>query len=205
MVVACIALSVALGGTSFAAIQALPKNSVGTKQLKKNAVTNPKIKANAVNGAKVANNSLTGADVNEASLGTVPSATNATNATSATNATNATTAATATNALALGGIGPAGYAPRFFAKVNYSDANPTILAASPGVTANGEGALGFPHVVFPQSMTNCAVIGSGDTGSGNPIVRRSTSVFAGGAEVQLAIHDDAGTSIRANFDVIAVC
>jgi hypothetical protein len=43
MVVACIALSVALGGTSYAAIT-LPKNSVGTKQLKKNAVTSPKVK-----------------------------------------------------------------------------------------------------------------------------------------------------------------
>lgn len=74
MVVACIALSVALGGTSFAAIQALPKNSVGAKQLKKNAVTGPKIKANAVTGAKVASNSLTGADVKESSLGQVPSA-----------------------------------------------------------------------------------------------------------------------------------
>jgi hypothetical protein len=74
MVVACIALTVALGGTSVAAINALPRNSVGAKQLKKNAVTGVKIKANAVNGAKVANNSLTGADVNEATLGTVPSA-----------------------------------------------------------------------------------------------------------------------------------
>lgn len=43
MVVACIALSVALGGTSYAAIK-LPKNSVGAKQLKKNAVTSPKVK-----------------------------------------------------------------------------------------------------------------------------------------------------------------
>src|SRR4051794_23672069 len=74
MVVACIALTVALGGTSVAAIQALPSNSVGAKQLKKNAVTGPKIKANAVTGAKVASNSLTGADVKEASLGQVPSA-----------------------------------------------------------------------------------------------------------------------------------
>lgn len=77
MVVACIALTVALGGTSVAAIQALPKNSVGTKQLKKNAVTGPKIKANAVTGAKVAANSLTGADINESGLGKVPSATTA--------------------------------------------------------------------------------------------------------------------------------
>ena len=77
MVVACIALTVALGGTSIAAIEALPRNSVGAKQLKRNAVTGPKIKANAVTGAKVANDSLTGADVNEATLGTVPSATSA--------------------------------------------------------------------------------------------------------------------------------
>ena len=77
MVIACIALTVALGGTSVAAINALPRNSVGTKQLKKNAVTGPKIKASAVTGVKVANNSLTGADVNEASLGQVPSAASA--------------------------------------------------------------------------------------------------------------------------------
>ena len=77
MVVACVALAVALGGTSFAAIEALPRNSVGAKQLKRNAVTGPKIKANAVNGAKVANNSLRGADVNEATLGTVPTAASA--------------------------------------------------------------------------------------------------------------------------------
>jgi hypothetical protein len=43
MVVGCIALGVALGGTSVAAIQALPKNSVGTKQLKNGAVTKKKI------------------------------------------------------------------------------------------------------------------------------------------------------------------
>ena len=37
LVVACIALAIALGGTSYAAVT-LPRNSVGTKQLKKNAV-----------------------------------------------------------------------------------------------------------------------------------------------------------------------
>jgi hypothetical protein len=92
MVVACIALTVALGGTSYAAIT-LPKNSVGTRQLKKNAVTGVKVRANAITGVKVkanaitspkvASNTLTGADINEATLGTVPSATNATTAGSA--------------------------------------------------------------------------------------------------------------------------
>lgn len=82
MVVACVALAVALGGTSYAAVT-LPRNSVGTKQLKRNAVTGVKVKPNAVTSPKVANNSLTGADIRETTLGTVPSAATATTAGSA--------------------------------------------------------------------------------------------------------------------------
>lgn len=77
MVVACLALAVALGGTAWAA--ALPRNSVGTAQLKRNAVTS----------IKVRNNSLTGADIRESRLGTVPRAVRATAANSATTATSA--------------------------------------------------------------------------------------------------------------------
>lgn len=44
MIVACIALLVALGGTSVAAVQALAPNSVGTAQLKANAVTTGKVR-----------------------------------------------------------------------------------------------------------------------------------------------------------------
>ena len=51
-VVACLALFIALGGASYAAVN-LPKNSVGTKQLKNNAVVTKKIKKNAVNRAKI--------------------------------------------------------------------------------------------------------------------------------------------------------
>ncbi len=74
-VVSCLALFIALGGASYAAIN-LPKNSVGAKQLRKHAVTTAKIKKNAVTGAKV----------KESSLGTVPSADHATWADSATTA-----------------------------------------------------------------------------------------------------------------------
>ena len=98
MVVACLALLIALGGTSYAAIK-LPKNSVGTKQLKTNAVTSPKVK----------NNSLTGSDILESSLGQVQSAANAANAANATNATNATTATTAANADKLDNIDSTGF------------------------------------------------------------------------------------------------
>ena len=69
MVVACIALAVALGGTSYAATR-LPANSVGTKQIKGGAVT----------GVKVKRDSLTGNQINESRLGRVPAAARATTA-----------------------------------------------------------------------------------------------------------------------------
>lgn len=56
-VVSTIALFVALGGTSYAALN-LPANSVGTPQIKNNAVT----------GAKVRNGSLTLADLKQAGI-----------------------------------------------------------------------------------------------------------------------------------------
>jgi hypothetical protein len=88
-VIALIALFVALGGTSYAAINALPKNSVGTKQLKKNAVT----------GVKIKNKAVTASKINTAGL-TVP---NATHAASADSATSATTAGSAAPSGAAGG------------------------------------------------------------------------------------------------------
>ena len=63
VVVACLALLVALGGTSIAAVsQLVPRNSVGPAQLQDAAVTNAKIRSNAVNSAKVANRSLLRSD-----------------------------------------------------------------------------------------------------------------------------------------------
>src|SRR4249919_3786933 len=62
MIVACLALLVALGGTGMAAATQLAKNSVGTPQLKDSAVSNPKIKNNAINSAKVAARSLLRSD-----------------------------------------------------------------------------------------------------------------------------------------------
>ena len=107
---ALLALFVALGGVSYAAVK-LPAHSVGTRQLK----------ANSVIGSKVKNGSLTGADVNASSLGKVPSAANADSAASATNASHATSANSATSATRatnathaansdkLGGISAAGF------------------------------------------------------------------------------------------------
>jgi len=88
LVISLLALFVALGGTSYAAIN-LPRNSVSTKQLKKNAVTTkkikngavtaPKIKNNAVRANKIKNGAVPAAKINTAGL-TVPNSTHATSA-----------------------------------------------------------------------------------------------------------------------------
>jgi hypothetical protein len=71
--VAFVALLVALGGSSYAALK-LPARSVGSKQIKPQAVARVHIKANAVNSAAVANDSLSGSDILESSLAQVPAA-----------------------------------------------------------------------------------------------------------------------------------
>ncbi|MBA3376765.1 MAG: hypothetical protein H0U00_13305 [Actinobacteria bacterium] len=62
MIVACVALAVVLGGTSYAAVLQVPRSSVGPAQLKTGAVTTKKLASNAVTAAKVRNGSLLKAD-----------------------------------------------------------------------------------------------------------------------------------------------
>ena len=62
LVIACIALGIALGGTGYATVLQVPKNSVGTAQLKSSAVTNKKLAPNAITSVKVQNRSLLRAD-----------------------------------------------------------------------------------------------------------------------------------------------
>jgi len=57
MVVACIALMVALGGTGYAAIK-LPRNSVGNKQLRANAVTSGKVRNGSLTAKDFTPNAL---------------------------------------------------------------------------------------------------------------------------------------------------
>ncbi|MGH2960348.1 MAG: hypothetical protein ACRDKE_12135 [Solirubrobacterales bacterium] len=85
-IIATLALFIALGGVSYAAVK-LPKNSVTSKTIKKNAVTSEKIKRSAVTSAKIKNSTIVNSDIkdgtiggsklNLGALGTVPSATTA--------------------------------------------------------------------------------------------------------------------------------
>ena len=62
MAVACLALLIALGGTSVAAVTAIPRNSVGTPQLRAQAVTGAKVKNGTIATADVRDGTLTAAD-----------------------------------------------------------------------------------------------------------------------------------------------
>ena len=62
LVIACLALLVALSGTSVASVAQFARNSVGTPQLKRNAVTAQKVAPNAIRGAHVLDGSLLTAD-----------------------------------------------------------------------------------------------------------------------------------------------
>lgn len=127
LVVSCIALVVAMGGTSYAAFT-LSKNSVGTRQLKNGAVTKSKIKNGAVTAAKINTTGLT-----------VPNALTAANASTATNATTASHASTADSATTAGSAPPVAYADIASNGVIQANTTPSNLSAanidhpSPGV------------------------------------------------------------------------
>jgi hypothetical protein len=82
-VVSTLALFLALGGVSYAAIR-LPAGSVGAKQLRRNAVVGVKIKNRAVSSSKIGKNAVTGFNVAESTLAPVPEAAHAVAADSAT-------------------------------------------------------------------------------------------------------------------------
>ena len=95
LVISIIALVMALGGTSYAAMT-LSRNSVGTRQLRNGAVTTAKLHPGAVTASRINPAGLIVPGAQHAS--SADSATNAAHATSADSASHATTAGTAGHA-----------------------------------------------------------------------------------------------------------
>jgi hypothetical protein len=119
LIVACVALVVALGGTAFG----------GTRTHASRSIDGGKIKNHSIAGKKLKNDTLTGTQIKESALGVVPNARHAlaadaaTSATTAQTASTASTANTATNATAVDGVS--------VAKVFYAPASPTAFGAAP--------------------------------------------------------------------------
>jgi hypothetical protein len=72
LVVACLALLVALGGTSYATVLQVPRGSVGTLQLQRNAVKAAKLAPNAVRTKHVLNGALLAEDFKAGQLPSGP-------------------------------------------------------------------------------------------------------------------------------------
>jgi hypothetical protein len=185
MFVACLALLVALGGTSVAAVSQLARNSVGTAQLRNNAVTTPKIRNNAVTTAKVLNRSLRAVDFAAGQLPQGP-------------------AGPAGPTGPAGPAGPAGTVTRLTAVVNSSGS----LARSQGTTSAGRVATGSYEVIFSQDVTNCTYVAS----IGNPDVLTPPDGAIGVARrngnpngVFVATRDTAGALADRPFHLVVVC
>jgi hypothetical protein len=143
MVVACIALVVALGGTAYA-VSTLPPNSVGTKQIRDGAVTSRKLKNGVVGTSKIANLAVTKAKLNLTGV-TVPTA------------RRADAAATASNALALGGKAANSFSPRLGVEINSATNPPTVTRGS-AVTVEGPSQLldpGLYRIKFNRDVHGC--------------------------------------------------
>jgi hypothetical protein len=152
LVISCLALALVLGGTSYAAALALPKNSVGPAQLKTSAVTTKKLAPNAVTTAKVLNGSLLKADFKAGQLPAGPtgpagpagpsglSGLERVEATSATNSTPGRTAAMACPAgkrLLGGGARVNPVLPQVAITSSYPGDDNTYQASAREVTATG--------------------------------------------------------------------
>lgn len=173
-------------------------NAVTTAKLADNAVTAAKIADQAVTTAKLADDAVTSPKLADNAVTTPKIADNAVNSAKIANAT------ITQDDLAANSVGNAQLQTKvFFAKVQYNAANPVILAGSPGVSSQGEGALGFPRIGFPQSMTNCAITATTSAAAGTSIVRHSST--SSGTVVQLAVQDGANAAVRQNFSIIGIC
>ena len=104
MIVALLALFVALGGSSYAAVKIgardIQRGAVGTRAIANNSIRSGDIRNATVSGADVKDDSLTNADIDNANLNakSAETAARATTATTATTAASASTANSATNA-----------------------------------------------------------------------------------------------------------
>jgi len=121
MLVALLALFVAMGGSSYAAVKIsardIQRGAVGTRAVANGAIRSADIRNATITGVDVKDDSLTNADIDNTKLSaltaksadTAAHATTATSATTATKATNATNADNAANAGKLDGLDSADF------------------------------------------------------------------------------------------------
>ncbi len=191
-VTATVALVIALGGTSYAAV-VLPADSVGTRQIRNKAVARADIRSNAVTSGKVRNGSLLRRDFASGQLLAGP----------------------AGAAGPKGDPGPAG--PKgdkgdtggagslLWAFVRGADA--ALARTSPHAVSAARIGEGEYHVVFDQDVSQCvytAALGGPDveTFPGEISVARR---IANSSAVLVKTYDSAGVATNLSFSVVVHC
>jgi hypothetical protein len=192
MVVACLALAVALGGTGIAATVALAPNSVGTPQLKNNAVTTVKVK----------NGSLLKADFK---AGQIP-------------AGAAGPAGPAGAAGAAGAAGPAGPSDAYARFLN----GPLVVPPAPATLANLAVPQAGKYVVFAKvfiaqsggsATIACTLVAGTDSdesrvgllaGQNGTLALNVVHEFAAAGSVDLQCATNAGATAASSIKMTAI-
>jgi hypothetical protein len=198
MVVALIALFVALGGSSYAAL------TINGKNIKNRSIAGKKLKNRTITQKKVKRNTLGGAVINESRLGQVPSAAEADNATNAANAANAAVAAS----VADGSIGAAALKTIRVRATQLNIADGTTNAVTVQCAA-GERAIGggvrfiqFNATAAPPPPPDLTIASSrpvSDGGDPQVPTGQTLTGWRGAATNQ------AGGTVTANFVVYVLC
>ncbi len=170
LLIACIALIAALGGTVYAAkkidgktirVKSLPGNrltpaSLAGDRLKPGTITGDRLKLGSIPGDRLAPGSVGGAQIDPATLGQVPSAAHAESADSARDAETALNAVNALDAVKVNGHG-AGckQSTRFFAGACWQTSNSEAAVTAPAAalacaTQGGELPEALSLVAFSQ-------------------------------------------------------
>jgi hypothetical protein len=157
MVVACIALVVALGGTGYAATQ-LPAKSVGRAQLRDGAVGNLQIRDRAITAGKLRHDSVTSAALRDGSV----------------RAKHLAKDALPVPVISLGQVSGDAIAPGAVGAVS------ATCAAGTHATGGGGGFAGPP-------TTNDKVVDSLPVGDERPPVRWRISLFNGGTAARTPV------------------
>ena len=211
MIVALIALFVALGGSSYAAIKIgagnLKRGAVGTRAIADNSVRSKDVRTGAVAGTDVKNDSLTNADIDNRSL----------------QASTAATAGSAGNASTLDGLDSTaftrgtcgsrngaihGYA-RVIASSLFSSSFTTVDVESPyncsgqSVEARRTG-MGFYEIRFNGTVAGLAVATTFQAPSASPSTMHVSLSRTGNGTFAASIENSAGTLTDFPFVIVVL-
>jgi hypothetical protein len=212
MAVALLALAVALGGTTYAAVK-VKKNSVGAKQLKTNAVTKPKLADGAVGTAELGGAAVTKAKIENGAVGTTELANNAVGSMNlqpnSVNASKVNDGTLTRNDLQRG-VPVAGYA-----RVIFTGGVPAVGAGAVNVNGTDDAGTGSTFVTFTDlaggSIANCTVTATPlvpGVMAGSVLasaVVTQTAGYLSASTVQVTTRDAAAALADIDFSIQASC